>query len=532
VSQLDVSPGWTSRGDQARSYQGVGWRAAADDSRTVLDALRETSDSREPFLTSWASDGRARTLSYADADRLTRRYATWLRTAHDVGHGSVVGLLMINDEPSVLALLATLRAGATAHVLNPGDPAARIEQQTQASGVGLLLRSADAEDTTTRAVPLPEESELEGLAPLPDALVDAGADALLFGTSGSTAASKIVRQSHLALMTNAEAVRQHHALEPGQRLLSCLPLHHVNGVHFTLLGSLVARAHAVLPRRFDPLGYAALIRDVRPRLASVVPSILEALLVTTREPLSSFGLEYFVSAAAPLPAVTARRVLAGLEVPVLQGYGLTETTNFSTTVPRGLSPRTYASVMLEVEIPPVGVAMPGNDVAVLGPGGRELPPGDVGEVCMRGHNVMSGYLRNPDGDAEALRGGWFHSGDLGYWRVENACRQPLLVLTGRLKNIAKVGGESVSLEEVERAMRALPGVNDAACVIVPDAMLGERIIGAVQFQAEPFDVRAALRSALPATAVPARIFAVPVVPRTATGKVLRPELARHLAGAP
>src|SRR6185503_19028555 len=161
--------------------------------------------------------------------------------------------------------------------------------------------------------------------------------ALLFGTSGSTAVSKIVSQSHRNAVVNAYAVSLHHRLRPGDRLLGCLPFHHVNGVHFTLLATLYAGAHAVVLNTFDPRTYIDVIERFRPRLASVVPSLLEVLLDTCGDRALPREFDYFVSAAAPLAARTARAVRNQFRTRVLQGYGLTETTNFSTTVPTDLA---------------------------------------------------------------------------------------------------------------------------------------------------------------------------------------------------
>src|SRR6185436_14333281 len=110
-------------------------------------------------------------------------------------------------------------------------------------------------------------------------------------------------------------------------------------------------------------------------------------------------------------ARTCGQVLDRLGVRVLQGYGLTETTNFSTTMPRGLSDARYRELMVDAAIPSIGVAVHGNEVAVLRPDGTRADPGEIGELCMRGHNVMLGYT-DPEATERVFEGGWFHSGDL------------------------------------------------------------------------------------------------------------------------
>jgi acyl-CoA synthetase (AMP-forming)/AMP-acid ligase II len=219
---------------------------------------------------------------------------------------------------------------------------------------------------------------------------------------------------------------------------------------------------------------------------------------------------------------------------VVQGYGLTETTNFATTMPPGLTEEASRLLVTEAEIPSAGVALAGNEVAVLLDDGSLAEPGEAGEICMRGHNIMSRYVGNTQATAAAFAGGWFHSGDLGYQLAVPGYPDPFLVITGRAKNIAKVGAESVSLDEIDRQLRELPGIRDGACVSVPSRFLGEDIIAGVvlagqgESQATMADVAAVrdkLREVLPAAALPRDVVVLSSIPRTPTGKIKRPDLA-------
>jgi long-chain acyl-CoA synthetase len=555
-------------GDAARAhtYRGRPLAAPLAGVATPLAHLARQARARgeAPYLTAVADDGRTETVSFGRLDRRARAFAVWLAGEHPgagTGAGAVgpearndavgpearndavgpearndavgpearndvVGLVARNDVASVVAIFGTLAAGRPLLLLSPGDPAERVAQQAAALGATTVLGPGD----------LPAPAALDGLRPGPPARPARGADAFYLGTSGSTAASKLVAQTHYAAGVNAAAVVAHHRLGPGDRFLGCLPIHHVNGLHFSLLANLAAGSHLVLAESFSPFGYGALVERYRPRVASVVPSIIEALVASWRRPAVPAELAYLVTAAAPLPPATARAARAALGVRVVQGYGLTETVNFSTTMPPDLPAGVHAR-LTECEFASVGTAVFGNEVGVLGDDGRRLPPGEVGEVCMRGHNVMDRYAGNPAATAEAFRHGWFHSGDLGH-EVEVGAGRMFVVLTGRIKNVAKVGGESVSLDEVDRALRALPYVVDAAALAVPDRWAGEELIAAVALAgpAHPDDatIRADLARILPAAAVPRRIVRRATIPRTATGKLLRPRLAEELsaAGAP
>ncbi|WP_338597082.1 class I adenylate-forming enzyme family protein [Saccharopolyspora sp. SCSIO 74807] len=513
----------------AHTYRGIPFDMRSARHTDVLAYLAEHARDRgtHPFISAVARDGGTRRLSYAEADDLSHRLAGWLRESLGIAPGSAVALAPANDAISVLATLALLRAGYRTLLINPSDPPARAAQQMSTIGAEVLL-AAPATEMSARATEIPEPSGLSRPASAVDRKPDPGDDALYFGTSGSTAASKLVAQSHRNVVSNGEGVRSLHGMRPGERIIGCLPICHVNGMHFTVLGTVISGAHAVLAHSFDVFRYPKLIDEYRPRVASVVPNILDALAEFWRGPHHTPDLRYFVTAAAPLSATTAQRILERTGHRVVQAYGLSETTNFSTTVP-ALSEPAYRRIMLESEIPPVGAAFPGNEVAVLRPDGSVAAHDEQGEICMRGHNVMDRYANNDEATAAAFAGGWFHSQDLGFTTVEPETGATLFTITGRLKNQAKVGGESVSLDELDRALRNVPGVRDAACAALPDELLGETVAAVVDADGNlaDTDILETLRAVLPEFALPRRLVRTSPVPRTSTGKVRRPEIA-HL----
>ncbi|WP_068874053.1 MULTISPECIES: class I adenylate-forming enzyme family protein [unclassified Phenylobacterium] len=517
--------------EAVRLYRGAGFDPAAHPAATI-PALLERQAARlgdRPYLTAVPPRGEPETLSFAETAGRARAVALWAQASLDGARSGVVALAPRNDLASVVTIFGLLHAGLKILLLNPADPPDRKRQQIEAAGAEAAVSCSPRHEDpkgwlALPEVPLPGDERV----PLPSPQDDGS---FLIGTSGSTAASKLVLQTHANALANAAAVVRHHALAPGDRFAGCLPIHHVNGLHFTLVGMLAAGAHAILFERFDPFGYPRALQAWRPRIASVVPSLLEALLAGNRGEGLPDSLHYFVSAAAPLATATARQVADSLRRRVVQGYGLTETTNFSCTLPADLSETAYARLMLDADIPSIGVAVPGNEVAVLDPDGRVLPPGERGEICMRGHNVMAGYAGNPEATAEAFRGGWFHSQDLGMVVRDGESDRAYFVITGRAKNMAKVAGEAVSLEEAERVLRKLPGVADAACAAMSDPLYGERLVALLVLTEELPDaaVRAHLAAAMSAAAQPARILRVPGIPRTQTGKIRRPELKQLVA---
>jgi acyl-CoA synthetase (AMP-forming)/AMP-acid ligase II len=486
----------------------------------------------QPCVTCVPRDGAARVFSYRElAARVHALAAEWSSRFEP---GQTVALLPGNDILSVTAILAAVKLAVPCLFLNPHDPLPRLRSILREHPVAGVFRSPLASEHTRELARTLEaggkqtRTDCTGAAAAPDP----ARPAFLFGTSGSTAASKLVVQPHRALVSNAEAVRCHHGLDEHTVLLGGLPLHHVNGVHFTLMAPVYAGAQVVLPEEIWPFGYPALIDTYRPHLASVVPTVLEALLMAAPRWRPPESLRYFVSAAAPLTTSLINRIVAAYGRRVIQAYGLSETTNFATTVPVDLPDEIYREVALDATIPSVGTAVTECQVEVLAPDGRAVAEGEHGEICMRGANIMLGYAGQPELTEQAFASGWFHSGDLGFWRTAADGRR-YFYLIGRDKNVAKVRGETVSLEEIERTLLSVDAVRDAACVTEPHQTWGEQIIALVALRdnetGDIDSVRAAVSTLLSPAALPARWQLLADIPRTTTGKLRRAELC-ELAG--
>lgn len=515
--------------ESAHTLRGRPYRQPVTDTLTISHALERSAKvwGDRPAISTQAAPEGSRSVSFAEIHRHSARMLTWMREQAGVNEGDVVAVAPQNNVTSIVAVLALLRGGNPVLLVGPTDPRARVTEQMGAVSARQLFRAGptDAPD----AADLPHVDSLTDVM-WPRAEIDPWADALYIGTSGSTAESKIVAQSAYNAAVNAAGLARHHAIRPGDRILGCLPIHHVNGLHFTVLGSLAAGAHVLLLDGFDPFGYVRSCQSFRPRLASVVPSVLQVLLDSWRMTTSSIGLEYFVSAAAPLTSRTAAAVMDRMGVRVMQGYGLTETTNFATTIPIGLSETAYRAMMIETDYPSVGVAFADNEVAILRPDGALARPGEEGELSIRGHNIMNGYTGNQSATSEAFAHGWFHSGDLGFRYREPSTGNWFHAITGRSKNVAKVGGIGVSLDEVDRVLRSHPGVRDAGTIRVPHRLLGEEIIMFVALQGSMkiSDVRDHLRAHFAPNIARSRLEELHEIPRTLTGKLIRQDLVSIL----
>lgn len=466
-------------------------------------------------------------LTYRQAVSSVAATRDRLRDDWGIGPGSTVVVATSNTWECVVAVLGVIACGGVCVMVSTANPPERTSVQVEAMTPDLVIGppSTWAPDGVNRVSAVDLVSRGDGAAVEicyeRDRLDE---PVLIFFTTGSTAASKPVAQSSYNVLVNTVALGRHLRLEPGRRLLGVLPICFANGLQLSVLAPMVSGATCVLLEEFHPMTYLQQLADAQASVASLVPSMLDAL-TRTRNPPSLPRLEFFVTAAAPLARDTARATFDKLGKRIVQGYGLSETTNFSTLMPLDLSEAEYRELVLDADIPAVGTALFGNEVVVLDSEGRGVELGEIGEVCMRGHSVMLGYEGNPEATDEAFQGGWFHSGDLGRLNASSDPGRPVLTLTGRLKNIVKIGGVAVSLEELERAIGAVRGVVDVACEAEAHASLGERVVANVVVESSALSLEDAMWKAVGGVLSNGRAAVtfryVPVVERTANGKLLR-----------
>jgi acyl-CoA synthetase (AMP-forming)/AMP-acid ligase II len=202
-------------------------------------------------------------------------------------------------------------------------------------------------------------------------------------------------------------------------------------------------------------------------------------------------------------------------------------------MPAEIGDAEYERWMMHGRRTSIGPALPGQEVRILSGGGDFAGPEQEGEVVIRGHCVMSGYLHNERATEQAFEGGWFHSGDLGYF-LEDGRGRKFMHIAGRIREIAKRSGAMVNLLEVDEVLAALPGIADAACTAFPNRWVDEEIGAVVVREAgaglDSDEIIAQCRRVLPFAEVPKAIVLVDQVPRTATGKVRRGELAQRFSG--
>jgi acyl-CoA synthetase (AMP-forming)/AMP-acid ligase II len=293
--------------------------------------------------------------------------------------------------------------------------------------------------------------------------------AMLMYTSGTTGQPKGALLSHANLLAGARAVARSLALTPADRVLSSLPLYHINGQCIGTVAPLVSGGSIVMPHRFSVSQWWGLVARYRPTWLNMVPTIVAYLLngpeLTPEQAAACRDVRFGRSASAPLPPEQHRAFEERFGFSVVEAMGLTESASVAFTNPLEKAARKYGSPGT-----PLGI-----EARIVDRAGRPVVDGARGEIELRGPNVMIGYYKAPEATATALRpGGWLATGDLGYRDADG-----YFFVTGRLKELIIKGGENIAPREIDEALLSHPAVLEAAAVGVPDAAYGQDILACV-----------------------------------------------------
>jgi len=470
-----------------------------------------------------------RTLSYAQLH--ARALGVALRLADSgVQPGDRVALLAENSAELAAAFFGIVYAGAAVMPLHVLSTTAEIEARLVHAGAKLVLHDARRSDLVQRALAQPSQVRALSLHDVANTEVpdveqhsvryprDTSPDAaaLVLYTSGTTGQPKGAVISHASLLLHTVLLSQHAlGLDSDSRVLCVLPLSHSYGCRLALLAPLYCRARIVIMPRFDATRSLRAMREHGVTWVPAVPTMLAAWGQLTEEPAPA-ALRWALSAGAPLADETVRRAESVLGVTVRQGYGMTEAT-FST-----LNAPPDRRVLGSVGKPAWGVTL-----RVVDAQGRDVPSGEPGEVLVRGHNVMSGYLFDEDATEQALSDGWVHSGDVGVLDDEGRLR-----IVDRIKDLIIRGGYNIYPSEVENVLGAHETVHNVAVIGRPDAYYGEEVVACVVLRqgAQP-DIAALHAFAserLSRIKLPREYAFIPHLPLGASGKVHKLTLREQL----
>jgi long-chain acyl-CoA synthetase len=464
------------------------------------------------------ADGTHALTNSAFLDRI-RRTSAVLRDK-GIGRGDVVAVILANRVELVITMFAAWRLGAAVTPLNPALTEREAEYQVADSGAKVVLGEGLLPPLETMGA-----ADLDAAIPAGDSAPvaqDPDSLALLIYTSGSTGRPKGVMLSHANLSAMCEMMISASHLSSVDHSLLVLPLFHVNGIVVSILSPLLAGGRATIVGRFKTEEFFPLVETVRPTYFSAVPAIyamLTALPEDQRPDTSS--VRFAACGAAPMPAELIERFERRYGIPVVEGYGLSEGTCASTANPVD-GPRRPGTV---------GTPLPGQEVAIMDDSGALLSAGGVGEIVVRGPNVMRGYLNKPDETAATIVDGWLHTGDVGRFDEDG-----YLVIVDRIKDMIIRGGENIYPKEIESVLYRHPDVLEAAVVGAPHEVFGEVPVAFVTprpgARADPDELHRLCRGALAKYKRPEQIVPLPSLPKNAVGKIDKPALRTGHATAP
>jgi long-chain acyl-CoA synthetase len=500
---------------------------------TLLDMLAASAGrfSHRPALVH-----RDRRLSYGELQDGARRVGRILRQS-GVRQGDRVVLMLPNAPEFGVGYFGILMAGATVVPLNPLLKTEEVRYVLDDSGAtaivcvettypilqagrqgperripALVLDAAALESVVVGDVAAGSASA----APRPSStLATLGAEdvAACLYTSGTTGRPKGAMLTHRNLLSNIQSFREILHITETDVFFCVLPMFHAFAATVLFLEPISLGATIVVEPRFVPDVVLKTIAEQRVTIFGGVPTTYAVLAGLPRAALDFSAWRLCVSGGAPLPPSVLEAFEAKYGVPIYEGYGPTECSPVLTVNPP-LGVRKVGSV---------GPAIPQVALRIVDDADRPVGLGEVGEIVARGPNVMKGYLNRPKETAEALRGGWYHTGDLG--RVD---ADGYYYIVDRKTDLILVGGLNVYPREVELALASHPAVAEAAVIGVPDPVRGEIPKALVVFrdgqQVDPQELIQWCRQRLANYKVPRTITVVSQLPKTVTGKILKTEL--------
>ena len=478
------------------------------------------------------SEADGRSYTYLQFAHTVNRLATLLSNK-GIKKGDVVSLLLPNSVEYVIAYFACWQLGALAGPINSllkehemtyviSDSEARallvhteflpiIEKiRSQLSTLEAVI-ALDNEADATRNI-TNESVELSAIS--------SDDEAIIIYTSGTTGKPKGCLLTHGNLVANARQISEWLKFGRNDRLLTIMPLFHMNAVSVTTMAALYAGGSTVVSSKFSASRFWKIISDYQITSFGSVATMLSMLLSTypdgVPDGLKTDQLRFAMCGSAPVPAEVIKRFEETFGCLVIEGYGLSESTCRSTFNPPDLR-RRQGSCGLPI----------GNEMRVVDEDDNEVTDGTLGEIVLRGENILKGYYRNPTATAEAFRNGWFHTGDIGYRDSDG-----FYYIVDRKSDMIIRGGENIYPREIDEVLYQHPAVASAAAVGIPDDLYGEEVTAFVVLKNSTSVTAEGLitfcKERLADYKCPKTIRIVKEIPKGPTGKLLKRELAKMI----
>ncbi len=453
-----------------------------------------------------------------------------LQSQFGVKPGERVGLWLKNCPEFVPAFFGILQAAAVVVPINNFLKPAEVNFILEDAGIDVLITDKElgahfpALASARPGLKLYQVEGLNGLNKLNELNREKGPDeteinelAVIIYTSGTTGRPKGAMLSHGNLLHNVESCRIVLQTVEADRFAVLLPMFHSYMLTVGMLLPLIVGGSIVLIKSLHPPRAAS--QEIFERKTTVLPAIPQFYRSMVNAPIQPpVPLRYCICGAAPLPAQVLREFEEKFHIPLIEGYGLSEASPVVTKNP--LDGRRKAGS--------IGLPIPHVEVSIQDESGRELGPNEIGEVCVRGGNVMLGYWNQPEETAKTMRKDWLLTGDIGYRDVDG-----YYYITDRKKDMLLVNGINVYPREIEEILYQYPGVKEAAVIGRPDPRKGEQPVAFVAAidgsVVEEKALQRFVKERLADYKVPRKIVVMQALPRNATGKILKTAL-RQMEG--
>lgn len=510
------------------------------------ELLEHRSDDERSYLTYIDKNDERTELSYAEFYQQVINCARFLQN-HGLSQGDRVATISHNHWHTVVQYFAAWLLGLVVVPVNLGEDDERIAYILENGNVELafvrtkyrerfrgILEMYDnlkniewivcEEDIATFTK---QGDDLE----LPDDPLTES-EALIVFTSGTTGAPKGVVLSQRNLLEDARSIAEWHGIDRDTRMMCVLPIHHVNGTVVTLITPFYGGGSTVLNQKFRTSRFFSIISEEEVHIVSVVPTLLQFLnnYYEDKERSETPTLRHVICGAGPLTINVAKTFEQRLGVPIIHGYGLSETTCYSCFVPIDIDKEEHEKWLSNYGYPSIGVPVPANEMAIHDEDGNELPENERGEIVIRGVNVMIEYYNNKEANEDTFKNGWFRSGDEGFYIEDDDGRQYFFI-TGRLKELIIRGGVNLAPLEIDEVINKAPGVKAGIAVGFENEWYGEEVGAYVELEegAEQ-DEEAILefcRQRLPFSKSPKVVVFGDQIPVTSTGKYQRRKVTHH-----
>lgn len=506
------------------------------DSHIAITNIRELLELRAataPGKVFLCSEADGRQFTYAEFAAAVNRAANLL-ASHDVGKGDAVSLLLPNSVEYIIAYFACWKLGAIAGPINSLLKAQELSFVMQNSEARALLVHSDFQSgieaikgelpALQAVINFDDEAtatkECSGDAnDFRATPVTCDDEAIIIYTSGTTGKPKGCLLTHGNVIANARQISQWLGFTEADRLLSIMPLFHMNAVSVTTMAALYAGGSTVVSPRFSASRFWKIISEYQVTSFGSVATMLSMLLKTYPDgvpaELKTDQLRFAMCGSAPVPAEVLKRFEETFQCLVVEGYGLSESTCRSTFNPPNEQRRAGSC----------GIPI-GNEMKVVDDDDKDVPDGQLGEIVLRGENILKGYYKNPEATQSAFRNGWFHTGDVGYRDADG-----FYYIVDRKSDMIIRGGENIYPREIDELLYQHPAVAAAATIGVPDPLYGEEVAAFVVLKEDASigeeELISFCRERLADYKCPKSIRIVAEIPKGPTGKLLKRELARQ-----